>query len=197
MDQAPEPTKLTTPLVLSFYAAMLFVAVVLAAFTEPGLALLSAPPSLTRALPGDIPLPWWVAGLATGLLLVAVSRLAERLWPAMRRLARELSATLGPVSVGQALIWAAASGLAEEALFRGSVQYGLGYVPASLIFALLHGGLSRRLVAWSTFALLAGLSFGLLVEAFGSIWPAVVAHVVVNAINLRRLGRSDQASASA
>ena len=133
-------------------------------------------------------LPWWLAGLLVGAGLVAVSWLAERLWPAMARLSAELAASVGPVGVGQAVVWALASGLAEEALFRGAVQHALGYVAASLIFALLHGGVSRRLIAWSTFALLAGLCFGLLVEAYGCLWPAVLAHVVVNAINLRRLG---------
>jgi membrane protease YdiL (CAAX protease family) len=177
----PEPA-LTTPMVLSFYAGMLFVALVLLAFTEPG-------PMLLLRHPAALPVPWWAAGVGVGVALVLGSALAERLWPPMRRLAALLSETLGPVGSLQAGLWALASGVAEEALFRGFAQHAVGYVAASLVFALLHGGISRKMIAWSTFALVAGLSFGLLAEAYASIWPAAVAHVVVNAVNLRRLGR--------
>lgn len=173
---------LTTPMVLSFYAAMLLIALLLLAATDPG-------PELLLAAPRPLAVPWWGGGALVGVGLIVVSLLAERVWPAMKRLAGTLSATLGPITTVQAVLWALASGVAEEALFRGWAQYALGYVVASLVFALLHGGVSRKMIAWSTFALLAGLCFGLLAEAYGSVWPAALAHVVVNAVNLRRLGR--------
>lgn len=169
-------------MVFSFYAAMLLVALVMLAFTDVG------PAALLR-VPTSLAMPWWAAGGAVGGALIVVSALAERAWPPMRQLVATLSQALGPISGPQALVWALASGVAEEALFRGFLQHVAGYVVASVVFALLHGGLSRRMIAWSTFALLAGLSFGLLAQAYASIWPAALAHVVVNAVNLRRLGR--------
>ena len=178
----PPPPRLSLSVAAAFYAGTLALAVGWAWLTEPGLALLTAPPAA-------LPLPWWAAGLATGLALVGISALAERSLPAMRELAAELALLVGTSDVPRALILALLSGVAEEALFRGPVQHALGYVIASVGFALLHGGVSARYLPWSTFALLAGLSFGLLAEAYHSVWPAALAHVVVNAINLHRLGR--------
>ena len=174
--------QLSTPMAVSFYLGMLFVAMLWSALTEPGLEL------LLRA-PGVRIIPWWGAGLGVGVALVLATIIAEPVFPAMRRLAEELSPVVAPFDPGRILTLAVCSGLAEEALFRGPCQHVLGYVVTSVLFALLHGGFSRRYIAWSTFALVAGLSFGLLVQAYGSVWPAVLAHIVVNAINLRRLGR--------
>jgi membrane protease YdiL (CAAX protease family) len=81
------------------------------------------------------------------------------------------------------------SGLAEEALFRGPVQYVAGLWLTSLGFGLLHGGSRRELWPWTLFAMVAGLAFGELTRRYGSPWPATLAHVLVNAVNLRRLGR--------
>ena len=181
-EEEEELPRMTTPMAVSFYLGMLFVAMVCSALTEPGLELLLQAPEL-RAI------PWWGAGVGVGLMLVVATVAAEPIFPAMRELAQELIPVVAPFGMGRVLTLAICSGVAEEALFRGPCQHALGYVVASVLFALLHGGFSKRYIAWSTFALVAGLSFGLLVQAYGSVWPAVVAHFVVNAINLRRLGR--------
>lgn len=177
------PPALTTPAAVAFYLGVLLVAVVWAFFTEPGLSLLTAWPQ-ERAV------PWWAAGLAAGLALVVGTMLAEPVFPALQRLSAELAQMLVPITPARVVILALLSGLCEEALFRGPVQHSLGYVLASLAFALLHGGLSARYFAWSTFALIAALLFGLLAELYSSFWPGALAHVVVNGINLRRLGAS-------
>ena len=179
----PDPSALPTSMAVTFYLGMLFVTLVWAALTEPGFTL------LTRAPQPFFGLPWWGLGGAVGAALVVATWLAEPRWPAMARLSAELRASLGPRSLGDVLVLAVASGVVEEALFRGVMHHSLGYVLTSLIFALMHGGPSRRYYAWTTFALIAGLSFGLLAEAYQSIWPAALAHVVVNGINLRRLTR--------
>lgn len=183
LGSAPDdPPLLSVPMAVAFYGALLLVAAVWAALTEPGLAL------LTRA-PAERALPWWLAGPGTGLALVAVTALLEPRSPSLRRLAAELAVLVAPVTWPRVLALALLSGICEEALFRGPVQHAFGYAVASVLFALLHGGLSVRYLPWSTFALLAGLCFGLLAGAYESVWPAAVAHVVVNAVNLRRLGR--------
>ena len=180
-SQPPTPT-MTTRMVGVFYAGTLAVAAGLAALGDGGVQ------RLWRAPPADVLAPWWAEGLALGAALLALSWAAEAIWPAMRRLTSELAAALGPISLGTAVLWALASGIAEEALFRGPIQDFVGWPLAALAFALMHGGTSRRLIAWSSFALCAGAGFGWLVVRHDSLWPAILAHVVVNAVNLRRLG---------
>jgi membrane protease YdiL (CAAX protease family) len=47
----------------------------------------------------------------------------------------------------------------------------------------------RDLWPWAFFALAAGVGLGLLIEWSGNLVAPVVAHVLVNAVNLRRLSR--------
>lgn len=177
-----ESQTMTTGMVVVFYGATMAVALAWSAFTDGGA------PRLWRAPVAIDSQPWWLAGLLAGTALLALSWLAEAVWPAMRNLTAELAAALGPIGTGRAVAWALASGLAEEALFRGPVQDLVGWPIAALLFAAMHGGTSRRLIAWSTFALCAGALFGLLADRYNSLWPAVLAHVLVNGVNLRRLG---------
>ena len=180
--QVPEQQQVPATTVISFYLAMVLVAVIWAGFTEPGLALLVRAP-VSRAV------PWWAAGLGAGLGLVVVTAALEPLMPSLKRLSVEIAQIIAPITPPRIVVLALTSGIAEEMLFRGPVQHSLGYVITSVIFALLHGGVSQRYIAWSTFALLAGLLFGLLAESYQSVWPCVIAHVVVNGINLARLAR--------
>jgi membrane protease YdiL (CAAX protease family) len=75
-----------------------------------------------------------------------------------------------------------ATPIGEEFLFRGVVtnallRYGpfVGVVGSASIFALMHG-LNMVLPA----ALVAGLVAGELFRRSGSVWPAVVVHIVFN-----------------
>lgn len=163
---------------LALYGAMTAVAAALALVFAPGLRLFALPTS---------PLAW-PSGIGAGLGLVAASRAAERWLPAFRRLGDRMAAQIGPVSRSRALALAVLSGVGEEALFRGPLQVLLGPLLATLLFASLHGLGQRRLWPWPVFAAVAGGVFAALTAQFQSIWPAVAAHVVVNALNLRRLG---------
>ena len=62
------------------------------------------------------------------------------------------------------------------------------------LFAALHTGRQRGLWIWTLFALIAGLLFGGLVLLAGNLLPAVIAHFVVNAVNLSRLARRSEAT---
>ncbi len=172
----------------AFYGVMWSLALVWASLTTPGAPLLWRMPTQDA-----VTVPWWAAGVGLGLILTLATWVAEPLWPALRRLTRELAGLIGRRPWWDTLALAGLSSVAEEALFRGPMQHALGYVVTSVLFALVHGGPTRRTYAWGTFALVAGLSFGLLAEAYGSIWPGVVAHFVVNAINLRRLSHRSEA----
>lgn len=179
--QLPAPPRgLPMPLAFAFYGVLLLLAVGWAALTEPGLQLLTRTP-VSRQV------PWWAAGLGVGLALVTLTAVIEARSVAMRRVAAELAVLVLPVTWPRVIAMALLSGVCEEALFRGAMQHTLGYALTSLAFALLHGGVKVRYLPWSGFALLAALVFGLLAVEYQSPWPPALAHVVVNAVNLRRL----------
>lgn len=129
-------------------------------------------------------------GIAAGLGLVVVSRAWVARSSAGQRLASELGRLLGPLSWRRAFGFALASGLAEEALFRGALQPQVGLVAATLLFGAAHYVPRPGLRVWSLFALLAGALFGALFEATGDLLAPATAHVVVNGLNLLWLAPS-------
>jgi membrane protease YdiL (CAAX protease family) len=105
---------------------------------------------------------------------------------------------------------AAYSSLGEEAFFRGLVQpwlilriseqlgsepgaiapIVLGVVVASVLFGAMHFPVLKELRPWTLFAIVAGLGFGFLAAFSGSLLPAVLAHFLINWLNLRWLAKS-------
>jgi len=132
---------------------------------------------------------------ASTALLLGVWYVAYRFWPSARRLERELRAVLGPITGDQALALGIFSGIAEEVFFRGAMLSAWGWIPATLVFALLHAGGGRISAAWMLFATLAGLLFAGLVLWRETLLAPIVAHAAVNAIQLRRLGREAPSAA--
>lgn len=127
-----------------------------------------------------------VLGLVTGALVVAVSAALTRTgWGAA--LSRALGTLLGPLTRRDCLVLAVLSGVGEEAFFRGALQPQVGLVAASVIFGLAHLVPRRDLAPWCLFSFAAGLLLGLLFERTGNLLAPGVAHVVVNAVNLRLL----------
>lgn len=126
-------------------------------------------------------------GAAAALLLLGSWLAGRRLSPAARRLELALRDILGPMTAGEALALALLSGFAEELFFRGAVQGAWGWLPATLIFALLHTGPGPAFRIWTLFAALAGLTFAGLMEWRGNLLAPVLAHFLVNAVNLGRL----------
>lgn len=182
-DSAPAPSLLRLALV--FYGALL--AAALAWAWLDGRPLLFA--SAEDAQRGVRPLRDAAAGAALGLLVVLLSGWFTRATRAGERLARALAQLLGRRSLGECVALAVVSGVAEEAFFRGAMQPRLGLVATSLLFALAHFAPRRDLLPWSLFSLAAGFALGALFEATGNLVAPVVAHAVVNAINLRLLSR--------
>jgi membrane protease YdiL (CAAX protease family) len=133
---------------------------------------------------------WWLdlaLGAGAGLLLLAAWWGAERAFPLARELEARLAGVLGPLTLSEAVGLALLSGFAEELFFRGALQETFGWVAATLLFALLHSGPGRAFRLWSLFALLAGALFGGIMAWRGNLMGPVVGHVLVNAVNLRRL----------
>jgi membrane protease YdiL (CAAX protease family) len=132
-----------------------------------------------------------VAGPGLLLLGIMFSRLTnDRTWLSSGQFDFVAPPTDGrghpPAAIaGMLLVTVLLAPCAEEALFRGVVFTGLRNdlgkwiaVPlSSLIFGLFH-----RVSGWSAvfFASVIGVACALLLEGSGSLWPAVVAHVLVN-----------------
>lgn len=138
------------------------------------------------------PTTWWIdlgGGLALGGLLLAGWRLWRHFSATARRIEAELAALLAPLSRGDAVALAVVSAIAEEVFFRGALQGAIGWLPTALLFALLHLGPGKNLRLWSLFALAAGLVLGLWVHWRGALGGAIVAHLLVNGVNLLALER--------
>ncbi len=129
------------------------------------------------------------AGLLLGLIVVAGSAAWTRLLPSGRAVSRFLGQAIGRVTLAQSTVLAIVSGLGEEMLFRGALQPEVGLVVASLLFGLMHLVPRWPIALWSLYAVAIGFVFGWVFETTGSLWAPVIAHAVVNGINLPILSR--------
>ena len=86
-------------------------------------------------------------------------------------------------SLPEIILVSIASGFCEEVFFRGVLQSVLGIYMASAIFGFCHfaGWKYFFYVIWAG---LAGLLFGYVLIATGSLWPAIIAHVVNNFVSI-------------
>lgn len=132
--------------------------------------------------------------LAVGLLaagvVIGISHQLTEHTRAGRALARGLAQLVGPLGMGAIVVLAAASGLAEEAFFRGALQPRVGIVWASLLFGLVHYVPRPEFRLWTLFSVAAGFLLGFLFESTGNLVAPVVAHATINAVNLHLLVRA-------
>ena len=135
-------------------------------------------------------------GLAAGLALVGLWSLARSAFESARQLEEELRRLLGAVEPAEVVALALLSGFAEELFFRGAVQSAFGWLVATVLFTVLHTGSGRAFRLWTLFAAIAGLIFAGLVVWRQSLLSAMVAHMVVNAVNLRHLAVAREVDAS-
>lgn len=171
---------------LAFYAAMAGVAIAIRALLQDGSPWYADADAAARGT------RWLLdggAGLAAGAFALALSHVLTRRTRAGEALARTLAETLGPLRAVDCAALALASALGEEALFRGALQPSLGLVGASLVFGLVHFAPRRELRIWSLFAFAGGLGLGALFEATGNLLAPIVAHAVLNGVNLAGLSR--------
>jgi len=101
--------------------------------------------------------------------------------------------TLGLDGAGVAVI-AALSAIAEELVFRGLLMPWIGLVPQALLFGVVHAQLSgpSRWV-WVAWATVVGLALGAIFALSGSLFGAVLAHALINGLNLLYLKSHDTA----
>lgn len=171
---------------LVFYGIMGCVALLWRMWT-PGASIFH--PSLVAAETAWSPLAAIGAGGFVGLAAIAISEILTELSDLGESLADLLGEEVAGLSLADGILLALASGFAEELFFRGAMQPAVGLFWASLAFGACHFMPRRELVLWSVFAIVMGLAFGLLFEWTGHLAAPMTAHIVVNAINLPRLGR--------
>jgi len=135
-------------------------------------------------------------GVAVGLAVVLLSRLGSRFVAPIRKLELELAGVLGKLSNGDIFVYALMSSVGEEMFFRGAMQPAWGLLATALIFGFVHGGYVGRLWIWSLFALVIGFVFGWMFEYTTNLCAPIVAHFVVNGINLRLLTREQAGQAA-
>ncbi len=164
--------------VIAFYAAMAFAGYLLAWLTSTPIAWTNGP---VAAL-ADVAI-----GAGVGLAIVFITTWGERRFEWARRLSEQLASSLPPLPRFHVAIAAVTSGIGEELLFRGALQPHLGLIVTSLLFGVIHGGVTGPLRAWALFATAAGFILGALATARDGILAPVVAHMVVNGINLAKL----------
>lgn len=110
--------------------------------------------------------------------------------------AKALHRDLRPMTVGLdgagIFVIAALSALAEELLFRGLLMPWLGVVPQALLFGVVHAQLKgpSRWV-WVAWAGAVGLSLGAMFALSGSLLGPVIAHALINGLNLAYLKSHD------
>lgn len=110
-------------------------------------------------------------------VLVARFAWARRLHGELRPVARELSA-------GHVLLIAGLSSLGEELVFRSLLTPLVGVVGSAVLFGLAHQIKGPSRWVWVGWATLVGLGLGAMFALTGSLVGPIVAHAVVNGVNL-------------
>lgn len=128
-----------------------------------------------------------LAGLAAGLVLVFASRMALYRYEWARELHRELRHMLFPLATPEIVVLAAASSVGEEMFFRGALLPAVGLFGSSALFALLHIGPKARHLPWTLSSFGAGLLFGAMFLWTGDLTGPVIAHFLINFLNLRHV----------
>jgi membrane protease YdiL (CAAX protease family) len=154
-------------------------------------------------LPFSVPDPWLqlsggmasayslLLGGAFGGAIVVWSRASVGRFRWAQRLHQEFRPIARQLSTSDILILAALSGVAEEFMFRGLLQPLIGIVPQALVFGLVHQVRGPSRWVWAAWAAGVGLGLGVLFQLTGSIWGPVLAHSLINAINLSYLKNHD------
>ena len=132
-----------------------------------------------------------IIGVATGIVVVLLSRMAVRRFRWAQALHQDFRSLLGPLTSREILVLALASSIGEELLFRGALQPWFGIWPQALIFALLHIGPNRGFLPWTLSAFILGVAFGYMFEWTGDLGGPIVAHFTINYLNLRYIVRND------
>jgi membrane protease YdiL (CAAX protease family) len=130
-------------------------------------------------------------GLAFGLGIVFLSRLAVHSMEWARVLHREFHAVVHELSAREIFLLAAASSLGEELFFRGALLPAVGLAWSSLLFAAMHLRAQWRFLPWTLMSFIMGLAMGLVYMKLGDLSAAIVAHFTINFLNLSYIAKTE------
>ena len=190
LPKTPQKPRLSQgQIIVAFYAVLALAAL--------GIGWLRDAPNLLSfggtARPLGAHLGSLAAGTLLGVLLVRASRWSVLRFAWARVLHREFRVVVRGLSDGEIWLLALSSSIAEELFFRGALQGAIGFLPAAVLFGLLHAGPGKSFRIWTLFALAGGLALGALEALRGTLGGAIVGHLLVNGVNLVRLARRGSA----
>jgi len=125
-----------------------------------------------------------VLGLLLAAIVIGVTRLTVPRLDWAQRLHLDLRPIAHDLQLSHIALIAFFSSLGEELLFRGLIQHWLGVLPTAVLFGLCHQIPGPARWVWVTWATAVGLGFGCIFGATGSLVGPLVAHAVINAVNL-------------
>ncbi len=130
-------------------------------------------------------------GLCIGAISIVTTKALVLRYAFAARLHSELRPLAMSLSTQMVVVLATTSAVAEEFFFRGLLLPWIGLVPQALLFGLLHqtGGSSRWV--WMIWATIMGLLLGATYQLSGSVVGPVIAHALINGVNLRFLKSYD------
>jgi membrane protease YdiL (CAAX protease family) len=139
-------------------------------------------------------------GASIAAVTVILSRWASARFEWASALDEAMRKALGARTLPQIVWMALASGVGEEWLFRGALQPLIarwldspvaGCLLVALLFGVMHIGQPLRVYwPWTVMACVMGVVLGGVTLVSGSFIAAVVAHMLINAVNLRALTRA-------
>ena len=144
---------------------------------------------------GESPLEGVVASLVLGVagasLAIILTRLAMQRAAWARALHGELRPLVRDEGGGVILLMALASSVGEELFFRGFLSGTIGVVLSSLAFGALHQVRGRGRIGWAASAFAMGIFLSLVYGITGQLVGCIVAHALVNVVNLQYLRDHD------
>jgi membrane protease YdiL (CAAX protease family) len=171
---------------LALYGGLALIAFAWAALEgRPDLYYFAGRPTLTRLVLSPL------VGIAFGLLVVFLSRVAVHRLEWARVLHREFHAVVHELSSREIVLLAVASSVGEELFFRGALLPKVGLLASSALFALLHVRLQARFLPWTAMSFLMGALLGLLYTRFGDLGGPIAAHFIINLLNLNYISRRE------
>lgn len=176
--------------VASAYVLLACFAGSLAALLRDGSPLVHPKPWI-EAAPITAALMSALYGMAVAAIVVLTTRFAVGRFPWAQRLHSELRPVAQDLTGPHILLLALLSSLGEEVLFRGLLTPALGVVVSSVLFGVLHQVRGPSRWVWILWATAVGLMLGTIFAATGYLIGPLLAHAVVNAVNLGYLRDHD------
>ena len=181
----------------SVFTGVVFAYVGVGAFALAAAWALGVNPVETSAWLGTSGVAAATMSAGFGAMIAVATIAATRVLLRRAAWARTLHADLRPVvrdeSDGTLVFMALASGIGEELLFRGLLVPLAGVFVSAALFGIVHQVRGPARWGWMAWATLMGLLFALLFRFTGSLVGPLVAHVAINAANLRVLRDVDPA----